>query len=127
MKYILWAGILLAIALIVDSIIRKAKQRRSETAGAGDTSGLFGPSAARALAAQQARDLKFALHQGIIANEWHPWGEDTEALYRIAGEIKNFGDVSKEYRIIYDRDLLKDLQFKLAPDEYAKFSELVGR
>ena len=123
LKYIIWAAVAVAVFLIVRAIVRAAQSRASGTAAAGGTSGLFGPSDSRSEAAQQAADIRQALFQGLAVNRFHPWGEDTEALYRIAARIRNFGDVAREYSRLYDGDsIITDLQLKLDGDEYAKFT-----
>lgn len=76
--------------------------------------------------AQQAVMLRSAMNRSGMS--WFHWmdGTNTEALYKVAKEIKNFKRVAKEYRNLYNRVLVDDLRKELKAAELERFNALVN-
>ncbi len=77
--------------------------------------------------AQQATSLRAAINPSGKRWLWWVDGVDTTAIFNIAAKIKNFKDVIKEYRNLYDGDSLEnDLRSKISAEEYNRFLNTVN-
>ncbi|WP_020532967.1 hypothetical protein [Flexithrix dorotheae] len=76
-----------------------------------------------------AVDLATLFYQAIWENDPVGWSENEPLIFDTAKRVKNekgdFGLVHKAYKKIYDRDLLKDIQKALNPEEFVRFNEII--
>ncbi len=75
---------------------------------------------------QQAMLLKAAMNPSGVS--WFMWGDGTKesAIKNVASQITDLKKVSKEYRNLYARNLLDDLQKELDDNDYATFLNTVS-
>lgn len=59
-------------------------------------------------------------------NDWFGDGTDEDAMYQTAAQMKQYNvpmaDVARQYKNLYSRDLLSDIQKELSSSEYQKFT-----
>lgn len=98
--------------LATRKIIKKIRQTRSERNFT--------------LEGQQALLIRSALNPAGIS--WLAWMDGTkeESLYNIAYKIKDFRKVQVEYRNLFNRSLVKDLEKELKIEEYQKFMDIIN-
>lgn len=101
-----------AVYLVGKKIVKNIRKTRSERRFSQE--------------AQQALLLRSSLNPSGIS--WLHWMDGTkeEAIYNIAIQITNFRKVQQEYRNLFNRSLVNDLEKELKIEEYKKFMDIIN-
>ncbi len=70
---------------------------------------------------QQAIAIRSALNPSGVSWLSSMDSTDLDTLYQVAGQITNIKKVVKQYKNLYQRSMMDDLQKDLEPEEYQKF------
>jgi hypothetical protein len=75
---------------------------------------------------QQALLIHSALNPSGMS--WLKWMDGTkeEAIFEVARQIKKFKKVAQEYKILYNKALVSDLEKELSTEDYNKFMDIVN-
>ena len=110
------AGVLIAAATTYGTIktVKFIKKRNAEKRAGSDIN------------VQQAMLLKSAMNPSGVSSLM--WGDGTKesAIKNVASQITDLNKVIKEYRNLYSRNLLQDLQNELNNNDYATFINSVS-
>ncbi|BDD04411.1 hypothetical protein [Aureibacter tunicatorum] len=121
--YIIGGGIIatILIAKTVRSAVDKAKYNSAIKA--------INTQSKTGIATMLATNLSSAFYQAGIRNNWIPDGTNDVLVFQVAKTMFNkqisFIQVSDQYKGLYQRNLLEDLQSELDSNELRTFWELV--
>jgi hypothetical protein len=98
--------------LVVRKLVKSARKNRKQK--------LFSEEG------QQALLIHSAINPSGIS--WLKWtdGTNEEAIFEVARQITKFKKVAQEYKILYNRALVSELEKELSTEEYAKFMDIVN-